>query len=110
MFAGERKDIQIETLRTQQLVQDIPNQKPLKIEKNNVMGILLQNNHYTLVVVNITKKVFSFIDPYFHEPPNGEIVFKNFLKFIQRHNQVHTVNCIERKDGSENRMITHFRI
>lgn len=38
MFAGERKDIQVETLRTKQLVENAYAQKTLKIEKINFFG------------------------------------------------------------------------
>lgn len=96
MFESERKDIQIETLRAKQLFEDNRPQRILKIKASNFLGVIVNNqNHCCLAVVNCAKKVFSFIYPYMVKSPNAEPYFEKFLKFIDNHNDTHTMNQME---------------
>lgn len=60
MFAAERKDLQIETLKTKQPVTNLNDyEKNVKIQSSNFLGIHLLNEHYCLVILNTIKQTFS---------------------------------------------------
>lgn len=96
ILMAERKDIQIETLKSNQLVtKEFNTAKLVKITATNFMCIHLHNEHFCLIVVNSSKKIFTYIDPYSIVPQNQQALFNNFQNFMQRYNESYPDNPIE---------------
>lgn len=68
--------------------------KIVEIQARNFLGIHLLNEHYCLVILNFTKKTFSYVDPYNTQSPNQQKYYENFLKFIEKHNATYPTNLI----------------
>lgn len=58
LFSKKRKDIQFIFFLTSQLI--IENLAP--IEKDNVLAVIHESEQYSLLIMNMTKKKFSYVD------------------------------------------------
>lgn len=86
MMADRRKDIQVETEKTNQLIDSDSNvDELLKIEKNNFIGV----SPNAIVILNIKSKTFATV------PESSPENFQQFQNFLLLHNQRYPNNQLE---------------
>lgn len=91
---GESK-VQFETKKTSAIIGNIDGKNPaFKINKEIMIGALARENHFTMVIINIKQRFFSYIDPNNDNPPETETFYNNFKDFIVLHNKVFSRNRI----------------
>lgn len=86
LFSKKRKDIQFIFFLTSQLI--IENLAP--IEKDNVLAVIHESEQYSLLIMNMTKKKFSYVD-LTKKSPTGAML-NNVTKFLAQHNIIKFYN------------------
>ncbi len=88
----KRKNIQIVFNGTSLITSSTYGTATIKILKNNITSILYEKDHFSLVIINLNKKLFSYIDPKTDISDKAQVYFENFKRYLIFHNQIYNTN------------------
>lgn len=105
IFEHEHNKVQFETENVETIiVEKNSNKNILKVKKQIFIGTTLQDNKFSLIIVNVNVKQFSYIDPC-DSGFDSSACFNNFLQFIQVHNQKYKKNPLPTAEWEHVQMV-----
>lgn len=107
VFQRSTNKVQFEAVKGSSIVtNDGGEHGMLKITKETLVAPLLNGKHFTLLIINCTKRSFYIIDPKTEHPPETQMLFENFKVFLANHNKKFFRNKIP-EDNWEVQSLNH---